>query len=175
MSIPLVVTKSYEKGQRVNMVTARYSIQQRSKSRQALAKSNQPRTSETYRREDDVFRYELQFLMSGVLPSFRNLNSKLQRKPAWCAAAHPASKVIKSESKRRHVRRHFRSNSTDQCQNGSSRFLTPYREQPRSTRIVVTYPRPALPATKRGNHAPISFDQQAQVSQGHTSYRNNAI
>ena len=32
---------------------------------------------------------------------------------------------------------------------GSSNFLTPYREQPRSTRIVVAYPRPAFSATKQ--------------------------
>ena len=52
----------------------------------------------------------------------------------------------------------------NQCQNGSSNLLTPYREQPRSTRNIVAYPRPAFSATKRTNHAPISFDQQAQVS-----------
>ena len=45
------------------------------------------------------------------------------------------------------------------------------REQPRSTRILVTYSRPAFSATKRTNHAPISFDQQAQVFQDHVSYR----
>ena len=28
-------------------------------------------------------------------------------------------------------------------------LLTPYREQPRSTRIVIAYPRPAFSATKR--------------------------
>ena len=61
---------------------------------------------------------------------------------------------------------------TDQYQNGSSNLLTPYREQPRSTRIVVAYPRPAFSATKRTNYAPTSFDQQVQVSQGHTSYKN---
>ena len=39
-----------------------------------LTRSNQPKTSktlktlETYRRQDDVFGYELQFLLSGVLP-----------------------------------------------------------------------------------------------------------
>ena len=65
----------------------------------------------------------------------------------------------------------FTSNGTDQCQNGSSNLLTPYREQPRSTRIVVAYPRPAFSATKRTNYTPISFDQQVQVSRGHTSYR----
>ena len=64
------------------------------------------------------------------------------------------------------------SNGTYQCQNCSSNLLTPYREQPRSTRIVVAYPRPAFSATKRTNDAPTSFDQQVQVSQGHTLYRN---
>ena len=60
------------------------------------------------------------------------------------------------------------SNGTDQYQNGSSNLLTPYREQPRSTRNVVAYPRPAFSAKKRKNYAPTSFDQQVQVSQGHT-------
>ena len=45
-------------------------------------------------------------------------------------------------------------NGTDQYQNGSSNLLTPYREQPRSTRIVVAYPRSAFSATKRTNYAP---------------------
>ena len=62
------------------------------------------------------------------------------------------------------------SNGTDQYQNGSSNLLTPYREQPRSTRIVVAYPRTAFSATKRTNS--ISFDQRVQVSQGHTSYKS---
>ena len=39
-----------------------------------LATSSQPRTSETFRRQDDVFGYEVQFLLSGVLPVFQNLN-----------------------------------------------------------------------------------------------------
>ena len=64
------------------------------------------------------------------------------------------------------------SNGTDQYQNSSSNLRTPYREQPRSTRIVVAYPRPAFSATKRTNYALTSFDQQAQVSQGRTSFKN---
>ena len=32
---------------------------------------------------------------------------------------------------------------------------------------VYAYPRPAFLATKRANHAPISFEQRAQFSQGH--------
>ena len=49
-------------------------------------------------------------------------------------------------------------------------YATPYRERPRSTRIiiVVAYPRPAFSAKKRTNYAPSSFDQHAQVSQGQT-------
>ena len=66
----------------------------------------------------------------------------------------------------------LQSNGTDQYQNGSSNLLTPYREQPRSTRNVVAYPRPAFSAKKRKNYAPTSFDQQVQDSQGHTLYRN---
>ena len=52
----------------------------------------------------------------------------------------------------------------------SKRFIKPpysIREQPRSTRNVVAYPRPAFSAKNRKNYAPTSFDQQVQVSQGH--------
>ena len=64
------------------------------------------------------------------------------------------------------------SNGTDQYQNSSSNLVTPYREQPRSTRIVViAYPLSAFSATEQTNYAPTSFDQ-VQVSQGHTSYKN---
>ena len=66
---------------------------------------------------------------------------------------------------------HFTSNGTGQCQNGSSNLLTSYREQPRSTRTVVAYPRPAFVATKRTSHDPISFNQPVQVFKGHTSCR----
>ena len=68
--------------------------------------------------------------------------------------------------------RHSTSNGTDQYQNGSSNLLTLYREQPRSTRNVVAYSRPAFSAKNRKNYAPTSFDQQVQDSQGHTLYRN---
>ena len=49
------------------------------------------------------------------------------------------------------------SNGTHQYQNGSSNLLTPYREQPRSTRNVVAHPRPAFSAKKRKNYTPTSF------------------
>ena len=43
----------------------------------------------------------------------------------------------------------FIRNDTGQGPNSSSSFLPLYREQPRSTRTVIAYPRPALLATKR--------------------------
>ena len=49
------------------------------------------------------------------------------------------------------------SNATDQCPTGLSNLLNPYREQRRSIRIVVAYPRPEFPATKRIIYAPISL------------------
>ena len=71
-------------------------------------------------------------------------------------------------TRKRQVIRQFSSNGTDQCQNGSSNLLAPYLEQPRSARFVVADPRPAFSETKRMNRAPTSFDQQPQLSQGHT-------
>ena len=41
--------------------------------------------------------------------------------------------------------------------------------------LSPTHSRPAFSATKRTNHAPISFDQQAQVSQGRASYEIRKI
>ena len=73
---------------------------------------------------------------------------------------------------RTQVRRRLTRNATDQCQSGSSNLLSPYREQPRSTRSVVAYPRPAFSATELTNHARISFDQQGQVAQGHCMQKN---
>ena len=60
----------------------------------------------------------------------------------------------------------------------SKRFIKPsysIREQPRWTRNVVAYPRPAFSAKKTEKYAPTSFDQQVQVSQGRTLYRNKKI
>ena len=41
--------------------------------------SNQPRRKLIVRGQDDVFGYVLQFLLSGVLPVFQNLNYKVQK------------------------------------------------------------------------------------------------
>ena len=87
----------------------------------------------------------------------------------------PSTKVIKSDSKsfssyrtvtRRQVMRHFTSTDTDQCRNGSSSLLIPYRGK-----LPLTSDCCHLPTTSgfnkkadkpRSNH----FYQQAQVSQG---------
>ena len=68
--------------------------------------------------------------------------------------------------------RYLTRNGSNRYQNGSSNLLTPYREQPRRTRIVVSSPRPLLSAAKRTHHAPIRFNQQAHNSHGHMPYRN---
>ena len=146
MPIPLVVIKRVRMSTGHIMVTTRYSNKQGSRSRGILARSNHPRTSETYRRQDDVFGYQLQLLLSDVLPC-----------PSTC------TEVIKNVSKkfpklsrvtRRHIMRRFTRNGiTDHCQSGSSNLLTRERAQPRSSRIVIAYPKPTLSATKRTNHA----------------------
>ena len=66
------------------MGTTRYSDQHRDPNRdKTLARSNRPRTSETYRRQEDAFGYELPFVVSvsiinnRALPVFQNLNYKL--------------------------------------------------------------------------------------------------
>ena len=62
-------------------MATRFSDQKESKSQQhPIAKSNQPRTSGTYRRQHEICGYELQFLLFGVLSVFQNLNYKLQRR-----------------------------------------------------------------------------------------------
>ena len=99
-----------------------------------------------------------------MLPVFHNLNYKRYRED--CLMCCPSNKVLKSDNNklsssrrvtRRLVMRHFTSNGANQCRNGSSSLLIPYREQPRSTRIVVAYPRLAFSTTKRTNHAPIGL------------------
>ena len=47
--------------------------------------------------------------------------------------------------------------------NGLSNLLIPYREQPRSTRIMFAYTRPAFPVTKQTQYAPISFSRATSI------------
>ena len=77
------------------------------------------------------------------------------------------TKVIKSVSKRfssyqrvarRQVMRHFTRNGIKQCQNGSLNPLTLFLEQPRSTWIIASYPRPAFSATNRIDRAIIGVN-----------------
>ena len=80
MPRPLEVTKRHE-GQRVTLMWQPATQTNRDPNHdKTLARSNQPRTSETYRRQDYAFGYDLQFLLSGVLPIFQNLNYKLRRR-----------------------------------------------------------------------------------------------
>ena len=65
------------------------------------------------------------------------------------------------------------SNDTDQYQNGSSNLLTPYIS--RATSIdsdCCRLPTTSVLSNKPDKYVPTSFDQQVQVSQGHTSYKN---
>ena len=97
MPLPLEVTKRPE-GQRVTSRWQPATQTNRDPNRdKTRTRSNQPRTSETYRRQDDVFGYKQQLQLSGVVPVFQNLNYKLQ-KNVWCAAEPTkSSKVIKKE------------------------------------------------------------------------------
>ena len=93
------------------------------------------------------------FPLSGVLSVFQNLNYELQRRLVWCATHPPkSSKVIQKRftNYRRVTRRQvyatlYKRNGTDQCPNGLPNLLAPYREQPRPTRIIVSYPWRAFP------------------------------
>ena len=116
-----------------------------------------------------------------MLPVLQNLNYKLQRGLSDVLSIHGViNKVTQKvfflaiggllEDK---LRGTVRSMTLTNVKTVPSNLFTPYREHPRSTRIVVAFPRLAFSATKRTNHAPVSFDQQAEVCQGyHTSSRN---
>ena len=144
------------------MVTVRYSSnQQKSQSRQNPCQVQSPENIENLFAPRQKLWYELQFLRSGVLAVLQNLTYKLKRRlsdvPPIHYTRHDWLKTISSY--RRFTRRHVvcYTNGTDQCQNGSSNLLPRYGEQPRPTRIVAVYLRPALSATKRTIHAPNSF------------------
>ena len=57
-----------------------------------LARSNQSRTPEIYRRQEDIVGYKLQFPLSEVLSE-----SKLQATEKDCLMCCPSNKVIKSD------------------------------------------------------------------------------
>ena len=70
--------------------------------------------------------------------------------------------------------RHFARNGTEQSV--SKRFIKHPHPIPRATSIdsecCRLHPRLAFSAEKRTDHAPMSFDEEAQVFLGHTSCRN---
>ena len=101
----------------------------------------------------DVFEYggtinTVSTVWSGVLPGFQNLTTGYREDCLMCC---PSKKVIKMTPKvfvatRRQIMQHFTRNDTNQCQNGSSNLLTPYRKlsptfgqrsQERSGRITL--------------------------------------
>ena len=160
------------------MVTKRYSKQQEFKSRQNPCQIRPPENMGNVSASRRCLWVRITVSTVRSASSISESEVQATEKTVWCAARPTkSSKLFKRffssrRVTRRQVIRHFTSNGTDQCRNGSSNLLAPYQEQPRLTRIVVDYPRPAFSATRRTNHAPISFDQQAQVSQGHTSCLN---
>ena len=150
------------------MVTTRYSNQHGSKSRQNPCQVQPAENIESLSASRHAFEYELQLLLFGVQPVVQNLNYKLQRHKQRGLSdvqliRQSNKKILKQnlaiEGYTKTNYATIRGNDTGQCQNGLSNLLTPYRAQPRSTRIVVAYPRPAFSATKRTNHAPINFDE----------------
>ena len=96
-----------------------YSDQEGSKSRQNPCQVQPTEKLETYWRQDNVFGYELQFLMSGVLPSLPTLNYKLQRRllddvlPFQQSQQYKKYSSFRKVTTRRQVIRHFASNSSD--------------------------------------------------------------
>ena len=98
MSILLVATKRYE-GQRLTSCLRKPATQtNRDPNRDIIFfRSNQPRTSETYRRHNDVLEYELQFLLSGVLPVYFKTRFTSYRED--CLMCCPSEKAIKSDTR----------------------------------------------------------------------------
>ena len=167
MTIPLVVTKKEVRRSTSHiMVTARYSNQQESKSRKNSCQAQPTEHRKLIGVKTMSLGTKYKFFCLECCHYFITLITSYRED---CLMCFPSNKVAKRDTKRfpsyqrvtrRQVMRHFTSNGTDQYQNGLSNFLIAYREQPRSTRIIVAYPGPAFSATKRTNHAPIRFDQQ---------------
>ena len=149
MPISLVVTKRYE-GQRVtSWVKARYSNQQGSKSGQNPCRVQPTKNAGNLSASRQCLWVQTTAAVSTVWNSASVSESELQAtdKTVWCVA-QPTNKVTVVESdtksflalgglRRKQVMRHFTNDGTVRCQNGSSNILIPFREQLRSTRIVV--------------------------------------
>ena len=117
--------------------------------------------------------------VSGVLPVFQNLKKKQAINSEDCPMCCPFKKVIKSdtqsflallEDKLCDILQAMAPTNVETVHQTSMFHIESNPE--RRARTVVTYPRQTFSATKRTNRATFSFDQQAQNSQGHISYRN---
>ena len=129
------------------MVTTRYSDQQRSKSRQKVMRLYQRwhRQITKWFIKPPLLHIESSLDRLGLLsPTHHRRWYQGQRVTSWW---QPATQTNRDPNRDKKLC-DSTSNGTDQYQNGSSNFLTPYREQLRSTRIVVAYPRPAFSAIK---------------------------
>ena len=143
--------------------------------------SNHRRTSETYRRQDDPFEYVLQ--LSYCLESCQHFQIRVitsYREDCLMCSAHStkSSKVTQNiflalgglhEDTLFDTLGGMVSASVKTL---SSNLLTPYREQPRSTRILTAYPRPALSATKRTKITlqPVLINKSKFRKAAHTSF-----
>ena len=136
-------------GQRVTsfiMVTTRYSNQPGFKSWQFPFQIRPTENTGNYPRQTISFGYELQLLFSGV----QNLKYKLQRRLSDVLHIYL---LVKSSPRYRRITKTSHTlewYSTDHCQNDLSNLLTPYRAQPRLTRIVFAYPRVSALSNEAG-------------------------
>ena len=107
------------------MLTTRYSNQQGSKLRQNSSQVQLPENIWNLSTSTISLGRNCSLFLSEVLPVLQNLNYKLHKN---CVMGCPSTKAIKSDSKRfpgyrrvtrKQFMRHFTTNGTDQCQNGS--------------------------------------------------------
>ena len=147
MAIPLVATKRYQ-SQRVTSWRQPATQTNRDPDRdETLARSNHPTTSEIHRRQDDVFGYKLQFLLSAASIIIYGED---------CLRCCPSNTIIKRDSNMFQAVGGLHEDNLCDTLRGTAptnvktlirHLLIPYREQPRSTRIVVAYPRLAFSAS----------------------------
>ena len=152
MTIPFVVTKSYE-GQRVTSWRQPAETNMIQIAKKILARPNQPRTSETCCVVVVVF--TLTDRASTIPSNIRGCQSGTwsQRGTKVNGSHHGDNPLLRPTG----IQIATKSYATLQAMAPTNSktvhqtSFTPYREQPRSTRIVVAYPRPAFSATNRTN------------------------
>ena len=178
MTIPLVVTKTWYEGQRVTSwgQPATQTNSSGSKSRQNLCQARPTEYIENLSASRRCLRVRtaVSTVVSGVLPGFQNLDccTSYREDCLMCCPPRPSNKQGHNSDSKSFLAigglhedklcdtLQARATTNNVKNHSSSLLTTPYREQPRSTWIVVVYPRPAFSTTKRTNHAPISFDNK---------------